>query len=141
MERILVGAVAWLVVGLLSVGCDCAINGRPFIAKGEIVIDPPQVPANGETKAEVSVWVYTPYEKMPIAGLAIVVISSRGDVDSIEQPNGPTDAEGKVVAYISSSAVGVAALRPMVAGKEICVDVEGYSCTEPVTGIVTFEPL
>lgn len=116
-----------------------------------MVIEPEQIPANGQPSAEISVWVYEASEggTWPLPNVYITIESSRNQfgskIDIIEQPTGPTDADGRVVAFLSSSTPGETLLMPILAlregevGAPLCKTWDGLQCAEDVTVMVFFE--
>ena len=114
---------------------------------GEMYIDPEQIPADGQTAAEISIFVHDDISSDPIQGIWIVVESSRNQggnvLDIIEQPIGPTDADGRAVAHLWSSTLGEAQFAALYsgfqggAGAPLCSSWEAGECV-PVRVLVTF---
>jgi hypothetical protein len=113
-----------------------------------MVIDPEQIPADGQTGAEISVLVLceTADGMVPIPDMWITVASSRNqfgnELDIIEQPTGPTDADGRAVAYLWSSTPGEAQFIALFGrspgdGAPLCSSWENSECVE-LTVMVTF---
>lgn len=120
-----------------SVSCHCS----GLI--GEINLTPEYMTASGSEMAEVVVWVFDVCAgKRPQGSIEVLVHSSRnhgnGELDHIEQPTGPTTADGMAVAYISSSVPGEATLSATAGSEPLCKTWEGTECIEPAKTTITF---
>jgi hypothetical protein len=114
---------------------------------GEMVIDPEQIPADGQTAAEISIFVMDDLAGYPIQGIWITVESSRNQggnvLDIIEQPIAPTDADGRAVAYLWSSTLGEAQFAALYSrsegeqGAPLCSGWEAGECV-PLRVLITF---
>lgn len=80
-------------------------------------------------------------EHEPVEGIDIRLESSRNqggnEVDFIEQPTGPTDAKGSVIASIWSSTPGELQLRVTANGAVLCERWENGECV-PLQVMMTF---
>jgi hypothetical protein len=142
--RLVVKLVSFLPVLLLmlvTVPCyHCGDHGDFFFFVGEMTVTPEQIPADGQTNAEISVVVYFERSGNPVPGVWITVASSRNQggnvLDTIEQPTVPTDADGRAVAYVWSSTPGQAQLTmyqggaPDEEGAPVCSSWEDGACVE-----------
>ena len=147
-------AAVLAVVSILLPGCFLSDTDHPNPPDGfddwwivaEMALDDRQLPADGQSMAEISVHVYdkTADSRRPRMGLDVEVLSSRhqGDtvVDIIEQPVGPTDADGRAVAFIKSSTPGQATLSATGNDIALCKTWEGSECVQPLRVTVTFNP-
>jgi hypothetical protein len=129
---------------LVAGGVFCSCGGEPGSSKiiGDIQVYPDQILARGEPLGEVSVRVYLEGEdRSPVQGAAVTVFSSRnqdGDlVDTIVQPEQPTDADGLATAFIGSSTAGEVDLTAEVDGSPLCERYEDGQCV-PAQGVVRF---
>jgi len=136
-----------MVIG--SIGCKCDSEGIPDWVQGDMVVDPVDIPASGNLEAEVSVWVYEKGSPdKPLQGITITVESSRNqggsEIDTIEQPTSPTDADGRAVAFLGSSTAGEVQLIAKQSGSgddigaPICEVWSGSTCATPLQRMVTF---
>ena len=133
-----------LLAGVVASGCDdCSgtIKGRPDYI-GELTVEPAQVDADGQATAQVTVRVLrNEAGNPPAAGVEVVLHSSRNqpgdEVDTIEQPEGPTDAEGIALAQVSSLTLGGAGLSATVDGSPLCERYDGGECV-PAVVLLTF---
>ena len=143
MRGVYLLAVVFITVAAFSCR-DCAINGHPIWFVGEMTVTPDQIPADGQSAVEIVVWVFEGAgdvrEAMP--NIRVEVQSSRNQggnvLDTIEQPTGNTDADGRAVAYLWSSTPGEAQLRAITNGAVLCKTREGSSCVEELQVMVTF---
>lgn len=141
--------VVGLLFGISSCWSDCGHGDCWPAVFGEMTATPEQIPADGQTNAEVSVFLYLAWETCdihdkpltPVGGVAVMLESSRNTggtvVDNIEQPTRPTDADGMAVAYIWSSTPGESQLRATQDGAIMCEGLEGKECV-PLQVLVTF---
>jgi hypothetical protein len=142
-------AVGFL-LGVSSCWSDCThVDCWPEVF-GEIAVTPEQIPADGQTNAEVAIFLHIAWETCgiydkpltPAEGVVVRLESSRNSggaarVDIIEQPTGATDADGRTVAYLWSSTPGEAQLRVTQEGSLVCENWEGNECL-PLEAIITF---
>lgn len=125
--------------------CPCAGANGEWIA-GEMVVTPDQMQTSVQLNGEIQVWVFEALceERPPVEKVDIVVRSSRnqGDdqLDLLEQPISPTDADGRVVAFIGSSTPGDSVLTVYMGGSELCKIWRDAECVEPLKATVTFNP-
>lgn len=93
---------------------------------GEMQIDPDWVFASGSLEAEVQVWVYLTDgdHQEPLSDIDIEIVSLRNHggviVDIIEQPNLPTDENGRAVGFIGSSDCYDAQITAKANGATLC---------------------
>ena len=150
MLGIRTGAVLF-VLSLLSSGCFLSDTDHPNPPDGftdwwivaEMTLDDAQLPADGHSMAEIVIRVYdkTADTRTPRAGMDVVVISSRNHtdaVDFIEQPTGPTDADGRAVAFIGSGTPGEAILSATGNDTPLCKTWDADDCTQPLSATMTF---
>lgn len=144
MPGIRIGVFIAVTSFLLS-GCkDCAINGVPIRFVGEMTVTPDQIPADGQSAAEIVVWVFGEGKdaRQAMPDVTIELHSSRNQggnvLDTIEQPTGNTDADGRAVAYVWSSTPGEAQLGATVDGAPLCKTREDHDCVEMLTVMITF---
>ncbi len=121
-------------------GCDCggAISVKVM---GEISADPASVPADGKAGIEVSVLVFADGDQSrPLSGIPVEIRSSRntnGDIpDTIEQPQSPTDADGRAVGYIGSTTEGDSMLSAWTGSRPLC---KGFRNGECIPALVEVE--
>ena len=113
---------------------------------GVMSLEIAQMPADGSSAAEVVVFIYDKMAEshLPREGMEVKVISSRNqggdEVDIIEQPNHPTDADGRAVAFVASSNTGEAMISATYDGVPLCEIWEESECVQPATATVTFTP-
>jgi len=136
----ILACIIFLAAGFWLGGCDSGSVNAHLV--GDITVDPDEIPANGSPASEVAVWVYIDGPALtPLLGADVVIKSSRNQggntVDMIEQPQVPTDAEGRAAAFIGSSTVGEAGLVVEVDGKPLCEDYDGEECVR-LQKIVSF---
>jgi hypothetical protein len=140
-----------LLAGLLALtlitGCSGEGDGQELSSMvGELTVEGTPLPADGSSMAEVRIRVYELLsdERYPLGGLEVTVISSRnldtGSVDFIEQPTGPTFADGNTTAYIGSSQPGETVLYADYQGKILCGVWEEGVCIQAADALVTFNP-
>ncbi len=139
--RKLCPALGLACVLLLDAGCDKAgsIAIRPA---ARMQADPQRAPADGRPAVEVSVWVTAAGdEESPLQGVVVEIRSLRNAggemVDTIEQPLGPTDADGRAVAFVGSEQLGRAELSAWSAGAPLCAAGGGADC-QPASVVVEF---
>ena len=150
MQGTHLGVVA-AVVSLLFSGCFLSDTDHPNPPDGfddwwivaEMSADDPQLPADGQSMAEIAVRVFnkTAETRDPRPGLEVVVLSSRNQtdiIDIIEQPTGPTNADGRAVAFIKSSTPGEAILSATSNNIALCKTWETTECTQPLRLTMTF---
>jgi hypothetical protein len=150
MKGISIGAIA-AVLSLLTSGCFLSDTDHPNPPDGftdwwivaEMTLDGDPLPADGSSMAEIVVRVYdkTADTRTPRAGMEVIVISSRNHTDSvdfIEQPTGPTDADGRAVAFIGSSIPGEAILTATGNDIALCKTWDGNDCTQPLRATMIF---
>lgn len=137
--------LAALFVTVATFSCrDCAINGHPIWFVGEMTVTPDQIPADGQSAVEIVVWVFEGAGdvRTALSGIKVEVQSSRNQggnvLDTIEQPTGDTDADGRAVASLWSSTPGEAQLLATTNGVVLCKTREGNSCVEELHVKVTF---
>jgi len=113
---------------------------------GEIELSSDRLTANGQLEAEIVVWVFEALceHRPPVVEAEIEIQSSRNQdstrLDFLEQPTGPTDADGRVVAFVGSGAPGESVLTVLMDGAELCKTWKNEECVEPLTASVTFSP-
>jgi hypothetical protein len=137
-----------LPAALGALGCDCGGKGIPNWVNGVMDVDPENIPASGNLEAEVSVWMYERGTDKPLQGITITIQSSRNqggnEIDIIEQPTSPTDADGRAVAFLGSTTAGEVQLVARQKGSKdeiaapICEVWEGNTCATPLQRMVTF---
>jgi hypothetical protein len=104
------------------------------------------MPADGFLQAEIVVCVFEALceRRPPVEEVEIVIHSSRNQdgtrLDILEQPTGPTNADGRVVAFIGSGTPGESVLTVFMGDSELCKTWDGYECIEPLKAVVTFDP-
>ena len=125
--------------------CPCA-GARGDLIAGEMVLSSDRLTANGQLEAEVVVWVFEALceHRPPVVEADIVIHSSRNEgddgMDMLEQPTHPTDADGRVVAFIGSGTPGEAVLAVLIDDTELCKTWIDGECVEPLQAVVTFNP-
>jgi hypothetical protein len=110
---------------------------------GEMNVDPNQGPANGDNMSEVVVWVFEVCGgRRALDRINVKLHSSRNqggnELDYFEQPTGPTDADGRVVAYVRSYNPGEATLFATANGEVLCKTWSDTECFEPVEMAIVF---
>lgn len=133
-----------LIAATTAFSCsDCSVNGHNYQVLGEMTVDPEQVSADGQANAEIAILIFEikEEERIPLPGVVVEVASSRNQggnvLDSIEQPTGPTDADGRAVAYVRSSTLGEAQLAVLQNGAPICESFVEQTCV-PLRVMITF---
>jgi hypothetical protein len=152
MQGIRLGVIA-AVVSLLAPGCWLSDTDHPNPPDGfddwwivaEMTLDGDPLPADGHSMAEVAIRVFdkTADTRTPRVGMEVVVLSSRNQTDTIdffEQPPGPTDADGRAVAFIGSSTPGQATISATGNDIALCKTWDGNECTQPLRQTMTFNP-
>lgn len=76
-------------------------------------VDPQIVVADGMSTSTITVKLVGP-DNQPVAGERVSLSSSRGALDTIVPPTGPTDASGIVTATISSTTPGISTITATV---------------------------
>jgi hypothetical protein len=112
---------------------------------GEMDLSHDQIPAEGLIIAEVVVWVFEVCrERRALHNIDVMIHSSRNqdgsELDYLEQPIGPTDADGMVVAYVGSYNPGEATLFATANGDALCKTWSNTECLEPLQRMITFIP-
>ncbi len=141
--RVLVRSLVALlyVTCLLSFGgCDCG-GSISIKVLGEISADPQIASADGKASMEVAVLVHADGDpSRPMPGIPIEIRSSRNNdadsLDSIEQPEAPTDSDGRAVAYVGSSTEGKSMLSAWTESRPLC---RGYRNGECIPALVEVE--
>ena len=126
----------------------CVLDSRSCPCSGivgEMDVDPKQGPANGDNMSEVVVWVFEVCEKRrALYDINVILHSSRNqggnELDYFEQPTGPTDADGRVVAYVRSFTPGEATLFATANSETLCKTWSDTECLEPLQEMITFNP-
>jgi len=150
MPGIRFGACA-MVFSLLLPGCFLTDTDHPNPPDGftdwwivaEITLDDNQLPADGQSMAEIAIRVFdkTADTRTPRVGMDVIVISSRNQTDTIdffEQPVSPTDADGRAVAFIGSSTPGEAIISATGNDITLCKTWNGSDCIQPLQRTMTF---
>ncbi|MFC1654935.1 hypothetical protein ACFL2F_03925, partial [Myxococcota bacterium] len=110
---------------------------------GEMEVDPVLIPASGQVEAEISIWLFevTGGDREPLPNVRVEFNSSRNqggnEIDTIEQPTGDTDGDGRAVGFIGSALEGEAQIKATQNGAHICAAWENESCVE-LAALVTF---
>ncbi|RMG12301.1 MAG: hypothetical protein D6729_16690, partial [Deltaproteobacteria bacterium] len=108
-------SLAPAVLGLLAMlwGCEC---GGAATDELQVELDATSpVVADGVRTSVVTCTVRR--NGTPAAGLEVTFVSDRGDLDTIEQPTGPTDAAGQASGRVSSTTPGEAKIGVRIAGR------------------------
>lgn len=139
--------LAGIAVLTLIAGCSGEGDGPAHSSMvGELTIEGAPLPADGSSMAEVTVRVYEVLAdgRHPLAGVELTVTSSRNqdasNVDIIEQPAGPTFADGYTIAYIGSAQPGETVVYADYQGKILCGVWEEGVCVQAADAVVTFSP-
>ncbi len=136
----LLGLAAVLVAGSAGGGCDCDGTYRTRMI-AEMTVSPDQVAADGQATARIEVLVFLDSPDRPaLPGVEVEIRSARnaGDaVDTISQPDAPTDADGLAVAAVASSTDGSAELAAFAGGQPLCASIAEGECL-PLVATVTF---
>lgn len=128
-----------LVNACVPEGSSCPCSGMV----GEMNVDPEQGPANGNMMSEVVILVFEVCGgRRALGGIDVKLHSSRNqggnELDYFEQPTGPTDADGRVVSYVSSYSPGEATLFATANGEVLCKTWSDTGCFEPVEMDIVF---
>ena len=125
--------------------CPCAGASGELIA-GEMTLSSTTIPANGQLEVEIVIWVFEALceHRPPVEEVEVVIQSSRnqGDaqLDILEQPVLPTDADGRAVAFLGSTSPGESVLKIYSDGAELCSRWEDAVCVETLSSTVVFSP-